>query len=88
MMKKYAEDKIRQDMLTALRTIHASKAKLIVVSNEVGLGLVPQTPLGRLFRDMAGRVNQLLAQESDDVYVIVAGLPWNIKKNGKIKTNA
>ncbi|MDD5018896.1 MAG: bifunctional adenosylcobinamide kinase/adenosylcobinamide-phosphate guanylyltransferase [Candidatus Omnitrophica bacterium] len=86
--KDCPEDKIRQDLLDILEGIHSSKAKLIVVSNEVGLGVVPEHALGRRFRDIAGRMNQLLTQTSDDVYFLVAGLPWNIKINGKIKTNS
>lgn len=55
---------------------------LIAVSNEVGLGLVPEYPLGRNFRDLAGRVNQLLAQQADKVFLMVAGLPLQIKGAG------
>ncbi len=52
---------------------------LIVVSNEVGLGVVPEHPLGRLFRDLAGRVNQVMAAKADSVYLVVAGIPMEIK---------
>ena len=52
---------------------------LIPVSNEVGLGVVPETSLGRDFRDMLGKVNQRLAQAADRVYWLVAGLPVCIK---------
>ena len=52
---------------------------LIVVTNEVGLGIVPPTPLGRLFRDALGRANQELAADADEVYLLVAGLPLRIK---------
>jgi adenosyl cobinamide kinase/adenosyl cobinamide phosphate guanylyltransferase len=45
----------------------------VVVSNEVGLGLVPQTPLGRSYRDLLGRVNALFAAEADQAYLMVAG---------------
>ncbi|NLI12677.1 bifunctional adenosylcobinamide kinase/adenosylcobinamide-phosphate guanylyltransferase [Pelotomaculum propionicicum] len=54
-------------------------ANLILVSNEVGLGLVPEYPLGRLFRDLAGKANQALAAKADQVYFVVAGLPMEIK---------
>ncbi len=60
-------------------------AHLILVSNEVGLGLVPEYPLGRLFRDLAGKVNQVLAAKADQVYFVVAGLPLEIKSDGKIR---
>jgi adenosylcobinamide kinase / adenosylcobinamide-phosphate guanylyltransferase len=51
---------------------------LIVVSNEVGMGIVPPYPLGRQYRDMLGRLNQGLARRADFVYLMVAGLPIEI----------
>ena len=51
----------------------------IVVSNEVGCGLVPATPLGRLYRDLLGRANQRLAAEADEVLLMVAGIPLTVK---------
>lgn len=53
--------------------------KVIMVSNEVGLSLVPEYPLGRLFRDLAGQVNQRLAQRADQVCLVTAGLPLQLK---------
>ena len=55
--------------------IKEGAADWIIVSNEVGLGLVPPYPLGRLFRDLLGRANKRLAQEADEVYWMVAGIP-------------
>jgi adenosyl cobinamide kinase/adenosyl cobinamide phosphate guanylyltransferase len=55
------------------------RAPIILVSNEVGLGLVPETQLGRAFRDAAGALNQRLACKSDRVVFMVAGLPINVK---------
>ena len=52
---------------------------IILVSNEVGLGLVPENPLGRYFRDIAGSMNQIIAAESDEVYMVVSGIPVKIK---------
>jgi len=56
-----------------------STATWIVVSNEVGMGLVPPYRLGRLYRDALGAANQRLAQAADEVLLIVAGLPWRLK---------
>lgn len=54
-------------------------ASFITVTNEVGLGLVPANRLGRLYRDLLGKVNQILAQHADEVYLMVAGIPVPIK---------
>lgn len=54
---------------------------LIVVSNEVGLGLVPPYPLGRVYRDLLGRANQHLAALANRVIFMVAGIPMIIKEN-------
>ena len=55
------------------------KARIILVSNEVGLGLVPVNKLGRDFRDIAGRVNQLVADKSDKVFFTLSGIALKIK---------
>lgn len=55
---------------------------VFLVSNEVGLGLVPETPLGRAFRDAQGRLNQLMARIADRVEFIAAGLPLVLKPGG------
>ena len=52
---------------------------ICLVSNEVGLGIVPDTPLGRVFRDEAGLAHQMLARVADEVRFIVAGLPMWLK---------
>jgi adenosylcobinamide kinase / adenosylcobinamide-phosphate guanylyltransferase len=51
----------------------------VVVTNEVGWGVVPETPLGRLFRDAAGRANQVAARHAQEVVMLVCGLPVVIK---------
>ena len=51
----------------------------IVVSSEVGLGPVPPNRLGRYFQDLLGTVNQRIAAEADEVYLVLAGIPWRIK---------
>lgn len=55
----------------------------ILVTNEIGMGLVPETALSRSFRDMAGRINQMIAKESDEVYFVVSGIPMMIKGGEK-----
>jgi adenosylcobinamide kinase/adenosylcobinamide-phosphate guanylyltransferase len=57
----------------------SAPAVWLVVSNEVGMGIVPPSKLGRLYRDALGRANQRLAQAADEVLILVAGLPWRLK---------
>ena len=52
---------------------------VVIVSNEVGMGLVPAYPLGRYFREIAGKMNQIVAEKADEVYFVVSGIPMKIK---------
>jgi len=61
------------------RFLGVAKYPIVFVSNEVGLGLVPETPLGRRFRDAQGRLNQLVAASVPNVVFIAAGLPLWLK---------
>ncbi|MDM9628406.1 bifunctional adenosylcobinamide kinase/adenosylcobinamide-phosphate guanylyltransferase [Rhizobium sp. S152] len=56
-----------------------AKARLVIVSNEVGLGIVPENRMAREFRDHVGRLHQLIAAVAADVYFIAAGLPLKMK---------
>lgn len=62
-----------------LQAIRATRARVVMVSNELGLGLVPATNAVRAFRDLAGRVNQQVAAEADEVYLTISGLPLRLK---------
>ena len=66
----------REALLSALPTLPGA---VILVANEVGLGLVPESALGRLFRDEAGRLNQAIAARADRVTLVAAGLPLTLK---------
>ena len=55
------------------------KGTVIVVSNEVGMGIVPESELARKFRDLAGRANQIMANAADEVYLCVSGIPLKLK---------
>lgn len=59
--------------------LSVADATVIVVSNEVGSGVVPDNPLARRFRDCAGRANQILAAGADEVYLLTSGIPVRIK---------
>ncbi len=63
----------------------APGAALIVVTNEVGSGVVPESALGRRFRDCAGRANEVIAGGADEVYLLVSGVPLKIKPQGRIE---
>ena len=68
-----------RELDTLLTWYHAHAVELIVVSNEVGLGIVPGDHVSRTYRDWLGRFNQRLAAEADAVYFMVAGLPVEVK---------
>ncbi len=56
-----------------------SRGEIYLISNEVGMGIVPPYPSGRKFRDILGRLNQRIAKLSDEVYFMIAGIPYKIK---------
>jgi len=59
------------------------RPQVIFVTNEVGQGIVPENPLSRAYRDLAGRSNQILAHSADLVYMVVAGFPMEIKRSSE-----
>jgi len=63
-----------------VRFLDVSRYPIVFVSNEVGLGLVPETPLGRAFRDAQGRLNQTIAAAVNNVAFVAAGLPLWLKR--------
>ena len=69
--------------LAAVRELAAAfpslETPLVIVANEVGLGIVPDNPLARTFRDLAGEANGLIAAAADEVYVTFSGLPLKLK---------
>ncbi len=69
------------DLVAALLlAIRGSRARVVIVTNELGLGLVPLEASARQFRDLAGKVNQQVAREADEVYFVVSGLPVQLKQ--------
>lgn len=79
MMQSLKEHTVERKIKKLLIAIAKAKANIIVVSNEVGLGIVPENKMSRDFRDIAGRTNQLFAKEADQVFFMVSGIPWRIK---------
>ena len=73
------EQEVVAEVTGLVECVRKFDATFIVVSNEVGLGLVPANERGRLYRDSLGRANQMLAGCADEVYLMVAGIPVKIK---------
>jgi adenosylcobinamide kinase/adenosylcobinamide-phosphate guanylyltransferase len=74
-----AEADIDEGTDDLLRALDDLAAPVVFVSNEVGLGIVPDTPLGRAFRDAQGRLNMRMAERADRVVLMTAGLPMLLK---------
>ena len=62
-----------------LSTIRQTDAECWIVTDEVGLGIVPETRLGRFFRDVQGKINQLIAKEASVAYLVICGLAQQLK---------
>ena len=73
------EKNLNAEINELVECIDQVDASFIIVTNEVGLGLVPANTVGRLYRDLLGRANQTLAQQVDEIYLMVAGIPLPIK---------
>lgn len=71
------ELKIKAEISNLLK--YSSEKDIIIVSNEIGMGIVPPYRMGAYFRDIAGRMNQFIASISDEVYFIVSGIELKIK---------
>ena len=74
-----AEEPVLKEINALINRMDELEATFILVSNEVGLGLVPDNELGRRYRDCLGRANQILAQHADEVYLMVTGIPIRLK---------
>jgi len=78
MFHERAVDPAVADLCAALK---GAKGHVVIVSNEVGFGIVPENALARRFRDLAGRANQAIAAAAEEVVLVVAGLPLTMKKS-------
>lgn len=76
---EFSEQGMRETLAELLPRMRCFPGPAVLVLNEVGLGLVPETPLGRRFRDLSGRCGQLVAAEADELYFVVCGIPQRIK---------
>ncbi|MFH1031545.1 MAG: bifunctional adenosylcobinamide kinase/adenosylcobinamide-phosphate guanylyltransferase [Chloroflexota bacterium] len=73
------EEQVAAEISELIDCMRKATASFIVVTNEVGLGLVPDNRVGRLYRDLLGKANQMLAQSVDEVILMIAGLPVKVK---------
>ena len=73
--ENFVTEKVRKELQPALD----SKYELIIVSNEVGMGVIPGSTAGRRFRDALGRANQVVGEMADDVFLMVAGFKLELK---------
>ena len=73
------EELVLSDVRQFADGLRKLKSTVILVSNEVGMGIVPENRLARLYRDIAGRANQQLAAAADEVHVVISGIPLRLK---------
>ena len=79
LMKWDSDSRIMDEVDRFVDVIKQSPTSFIIVSNEVGMGIVPAEPLGRRFRDLSGMVNQKIAEVADTVIYMVSGIPLFLK---------
>ena len=82
--EKFLYDELRGLIQRLIDAAKNSDAVTIFVSNEVGAGIVPENKLARRFRDLAGLANQIIAAQSDKVYLTVAGIAVDVKKLAEV----
>jgi len=78
-LKGLSDTAVYGEVKAILKALKRKSNAAIMVTNEVGSGIVPDSELGRRFRDLQGRVNQIVSGEADSVYLLVSGIPIKIK---------
>ena len=78
-IEDFSESEIMKELESFISNCKEFAGTVIVVSNEVGSGIVPDNRISRLFRDIAGKANQEIATAADNVYLVVAGVPMKLK---------
>lgn len=78
-LQKRVEDRIFQEVASLIHAVEKKGYDLTIVTNEVGYSLVPEHHVGRVFRDIQGRLNQRVAEMADEVYLVSCGIPVRIK---------
>jgi len=80
LMAHWTEKKFLQEADRLCEVCRETRCSLIIVSNEVGLGIVPDNPSARMFRDLSGLIHQKISRQADEVYFMVSGIPLQLKK--------
>lgn len=75
----YIEEQVLTQIEALIDSVMKHGHKVIVVTNEVGLGIVPENRLARIYRDIAGKANEIVAKHAGEVYFVVSGIPMKIK---------
>lgn len=78
------ETKITEEIFSLINVCEVNDKKLIIVSNETGLGVVPPYYMGNYFRDISGRINQKITGSSDFMYFVLSGIPVKLKHKGEM----
>lgn len=78
-LQKKVEDTVINELNKLINKINDENYNLVLVTNEIGSSLVPESHIGRVFRDIQGRVNQRIASISNEVYLVCCGIPVKIK---------
>ncbi|NLX61247.1 MAG: bifunctional adenosylcobinamide kinase/adenosylcobinamide-phosphate guanylyltransferase [Tissierellia bacterium] len=78
-LKRQVEDRVYKELYCLIEAVEARGYNLVLVTNEVGFSLVPDNHLGRVFRDIQGRINQRIAALCHEVYLVCCGIPVRIK---------
>nr|WP_300094372.1 bifunctional adenosylcobinamide kinase/adenosylcobinamide-phosphate guanylyltransferase [Sedimentibacter sp.] len=78
------EEKITLEVMSLIDVCNCNNKKLIIVSNETGMGVVPSYYMGNYFRDISGRINSKISLRSDFMYFIFSGIPIKLKHKGEM----
>jgi len=79
LLKYESKETVLEEVRRTASALTGLKTPLILVSNEVGMGIIPDNPLGRIFCDLSGEANEILSAGADEVYVTFSGLPLKLK---------
>ncbi|MBE0446618.1 MAG: bifunctional adenosylcobinamide kinase/adenosylcobinamide-phosphate guanylyltransferase [Actinobacteria bacterium] len=82
MHKTAGDHEIMEEIIEIIGDVSRSGKTVLIISNEVGMGVVPEYPVGRRYRDLLGAINQRIAEAADKVILTIAGIPLDIKALG------